>query len=595
MNPINFYQSRQADNESEIKKLKSKIAVNSVLRLLFFASVFGFLFGFIRIIPLLSYAGSAISLVLFLLLVKKHIVLKKREKYETELKKILIAEINACNYDFRDFDSGEEYINHRHRFSYDLDMFGKGSVFSMINRTSTSFGCRLLADQISTEYVPKINIKNRQEAIQELSKEPDFMLHFRTTGNVSGIVDDDKLKIKNWIEHKSFLKESTVFKSALWILQIITLLLIFLGIIRTEYVPLLIFIFLTNLTFISFNFKKINVEHAKLSSILKLLEKYKELLHVVEDKAFKSTDLVEAADKLKHNGITAGKSLHELTKLVARFDNRLNFIAAIFLEGFLLWDYHCLIAINRWKREFGPQLQLWIKEVAHFDATISLAGFAFNNQSFVYPEFSNDVVLKSSELGHPSIPPSVRVCNDFSISKKGDFVLITGANMAGKSTFLRTVGVNLVLARLGVPVCANEFIFKPLRIYTSMRTSDSLAENESYFYAELRRLKEVLKELENNNNLLIILDEILKGTNSVDKQKGSYAAMEKILNIGGTGIIATHDLALTKIADEFPDRVKNKCFEIEIDNAKITFDYKLYNGVTQKMNAMLLMEQMGIV
>ena len=167
--------------------------------------------------------------------------------------------------------------------------------------------------------------------------------------------------------------------------------------------------------------------------------------------------------------------------------------------------------------------------------------------------------------------------------------------MAGKSTFLRTVGINLTFAKAGLPVCAETFKFMPLKLFTSMRTSDSLTENESYFYAELRRLKEIITKLEKEESLFIILDEILKGTNSVDKQNGSFKALEKIIHLNGTGIIATHDLALTSIADKFPDKIKNQCFEIEIDNAKISFDYKLYDGVTQKMNAMLLMEQMGII
>lgn len=595
MTAIKYYQTRQEKNTSELKILKSRITVNSILRLIFFASIFGFLFGIINILPWLAYTGSIFSVVIFLLLVRKHINLKKKEKYEIELQKLLIAEINACNYDFREFDSGKEYINHRHRFSYDLDLFGSGSVFSMLNKTSTTFGRNLLASLISDEFSNQANIKERQESIREISQDPDFMIHFRTTGKVSDIDNEDKIKLKNWLSHKSFLKESTYFKFILWGLHTATVLVILLAVFHFANISLPVFIFLLNLMFISVNLKKINFEHNQVSGILQLLEKYKSLLQIIEDRNYLSAELKRTAECLKHEGKTAGESLHDLTKLVSQFDNRLNIIVAIFLEGFLLWDYHCILSINRWKRKSGSKLLLWLDKVAHFDATISLAGYAFNNPMFVYPELSDEVIINAKDLGHPSIPPNVRVCNDFSMMRKGEFVLITGANMAGKSTFLRTVGVNLVFARLGLPVCASQFTFKPMKLFTSMRTSDSLAENESYFYAELRRLQEVIKELEDNNDMLIILDEILKGTNSVDKQKGSYAAMKKILKLGGTGIIATHDLELTKIVRDFPDQIRNKCFEIEIDNAEITFDYKLYEGVTQKMNAMLLMKQMGIV
>jgi DNA mismatch repair ATPase MutS len=595
MTPIKYYQQKQQKNNTRLKELKKKVTTNSILRLLSFIAVPASLFGLIRLVPVVAYFGALLFLIIFLVLVRRHIQLQKQFRYEKELDKILLAEMNACNHNFTDFRSGDRFQNHHHSYSFDLDFFGKGSVFPMLNRTVTKYGEDLLADMMLQETVEKIQVEKNQEAVRELADNPEFMLHFRTTGNISDLEEEDWTKIKNWVSKKSFLRNGILQKVLRVGLPVLTLFSLILMIINPASNALFILLFLFNLGYVSFNLRNISKEHNQVSNLLKLLQKYTDLIHVIESQKFHSDLLAGALRKLKYQNTSAGESLQKLTKLVSMFDNRLNFVAAIFLEGILLWDYNCLNAINIWRKKYGSRLDEWLKEIAFIDAYISLSGYAFNEAGFVYPKVSDKVILEAKNLGHPSIPSSVRVCNDFNINKKGEFVIITGANMAGKSTFLRTVGVNLILARLGVPVCATEFIFKPVRLFTSMRTSDSLADNESYFYAELRRLQEMLLELEKEGDIFIILDEILKGTNSVDKQKGSFAAMEKIIRLGGTGIIATHDLALTEISKDHSEIIRNMCFEIEIDNANIQFDYKLYDGVTQKMNAMLLMEQMGII
>jgi DNA mismatch repair ATPase MutS len=236
-----------------------------------------------------------------------------------------------------------------------------------------------------------------------------------------------------------------------------------------------------------------------------------------------------------------------------------------------------------------------MKALTEFDVLVSLATYAFNHPEYAYPDIVDIPIIEATDLGHILIPESERVCNDFQIRSEGDFMIITGANMAGKSTFLRTVATSMIIAMTGAPVCASTLRFCPMSIFSSMRTSDSLNAHVSHFYAELKRLKEMLDRLRKGEKLFIILDEILKGTNSYDKQKGSYAAMEQIIRFGGTGIIATHDLELAQIEKKYPERITNLCFEIEIEQAKISFDYKLKKGITTRMNASLLMQQMGII
>lgn len=595
MKPIDYYNQQKDRSAERIEELRKLLAVNSVFRLGAFIMVFLVLFGLARIQIFLAVGGAIFLFGAFLFLVKRHLKLSREKKYHNEIYTICCNELDALSYDFRNFKTGEKYINHNHSYSYDMDLFGKGSVFQMLDRTITETGEMQLAKRLLLEDTDDSIIPKLQNATKELSEIPDYLVNFRTIGMLSGLVKEDAEAINSFQEKSSFIANRKGLKIFSFLLPFAFFISLILTIINPGFSSILILSFIVNLSFIGSNVKRINEEHNRVSRLLKMLQKYQLLLSEMERGNFSTDMLTDAQERLHINRERASNILKRLTKLVGAFDSRLNLVAAIFLEGMLVWDYHCLFAIEKWRVKYGEHLYKWLEQVALFDSLISGATFAFNYPDYVYPTISKEKVMTTENLGHPLIPSSSRINNDFVLDRKGDFVIITGANMAGKSTFLRTVGVNLLLAKSGLPVCASKFEFSNLRMYTSMRTSDSLSENESYFYAELKRLKGVMDKLESGEELLIILDEILKGTNSVDKQNGSRHALEKILKLQGTGIIATHDLALTEIAKQYPDRVKNQCFEIEIEKAKIFFDYKLYDGVTKKMNAMLLMEQMGIV
>ena len=595
MNPQEFYNKKKKYSQGRLYELKRKLAINSGLRLLFFILIFVILYSFLRSSFPIAITGAILSLMLFLFLVRRNIKLQKKREYYQAYFNLVCNEIDALSYDFRNFNNGEKFINHRHYYSYDLDLFGKGSAFAMLNRSVTVAGENQLAEILLKDETDKDEILAAQEATKELTGMEEFLLHFRATGATSDIIGEEREKIGEWCRTTSYIKGKRWLKILAYLLPAVTIIALIFAIINTDTAPVFIIFFLLNFAVVGWGARKTGQEHNKVSGFLKILTRYQALLEVVCRENFSSGQLNRQSEKLNLNNQSAEKALKQLTQLVSAFDSRLNLFVAVFLEGILLYDYHCLFAIEKWRETFGEHLTEWLDVVAFLDAKISLATFAYKYPANSYPTVVDEVTIKATELGHPLIPPSVRVCNDFEISKKNEFVIITGANMAGKSTFLRTVGINLTFAKVGLPVCAETFEFMPLKLFTSMRTSDSLAENESYFYAELRRLKEIIMKLEKGEALFIILDEILKGTNSVDKQNGSFKALEKIIHLNGTGIIATHDLALTSIADKFPDKIKNQCFEIEIDNAKISFDYKLYDGVTKKMNAMLLMEQMGII
>ncbi|HYQ58775.1 MAG TPA: hypothetical protein VEP89_15650, partial [Draconibacterium sp.] len=325
-----------------------------------------------------------------------------------------------------------------------------------------------------------------------------------------------------------------------------------------------------------------------------LLAKYMQLLKIIEEKDFQSDYLSVLRKKVTEP--SAGKTFGELKSLVKEFEYRQNILVGIVLNGLLLWDIRCVYKLWKWHNGNRDKLANWLEIIAQMDALISLANYANNHSSFVYPEITNeDFTFCATGLGHPLIKEEKRINNSIEIQGWSKIMIVTGANMAGKSTFLRTVGTNLLLAEIGAPVCADSLKIRPLDLYTNMRTTDSLLKDESYFFAELKRIKAVLDRLATGEQIFVILDEMLKGTNSIDKLNGSKELVRKLVQHQCAAMIATHDLKLSEMEKELPQQVSNKCFEIRIENNELIFDYKLSDGVTQTMNATFLMKKMGII
>jgi DNA mismatch repair ATPase MutS len=275
-------------------------------------------------------------------------------------------------------------------------------------------------------------------------------------------------------------------------------------------------------------------------------------------------------------------------------DQRNNILITALLNGLFFWELHQIIKVETWKDEYGSSMEQWTECIGLMDALCSLGTFAYNNPSFTYPIISPTAMYKANGLKHPLMNREKCVSNDINMAGAPDFEIITGANMAGKSTYLRTVGINHLLGCMGMPVDAESMTFYPAHLVTSLRTNDSLNDNESYFFAELKRLKMIIDKLQSGEKLFIILDEILRGTNSADKQKGSYSFIKQLTLLGATGLIATHDLQLAHLKELFPEQINTQCFEADITNNELTFSYKLREGVAQNMNACFLMKKMGI-
>ncbi len=576
-------------------KEEKLLLIVSVLRLLIFiGGVLVIWIGF-TVSIFSGFALTFILLILFLYLLKLFSIHSERSDYLSNLALINQSEADALSGNFSAFNTGSSYTDIKHDFSFDVDLFGASSLFQYINRTVTGYGRDILARWLSDPFSLSAKLESRQDAVKELSSKDKWRHEFMASGMKAPLEMAAIEGVLEWIRENG-QKDSSSFKKLLILLMpaaaIVSLLLWIAGIFSYS---LFVLIFLCNLIYVATGLKRTNEIHKALSRKYNFLSSMNGMLKAFENESFVSSILNEIKLNLTGKEASASGSVRKLGRLIQAFDSRNNIMVAFVLNGLFLWDYQSINRLEKWKSEYTDLFPLWLDMIGQADAYISLGNYAFNNSAFIYPVKSADEdVFSAKDLGHQLIDESKRVCNNFSLGKKGTVCIISGANMAGKSTFLRTIAVNYILGMTGAPVCASEMNFTPAKIFTSMRTVDSLSDNESYFYAELRRLSILKTRIERGEPLFFILDEILKGTNSEDKSTGSKLFLQRIIENGGTGLIATHDTSLAKLELSHPE-VINKCFEIEIDGENIKFDYKIQDGITQKMNAVFLMRQMGIL
>jgi Mismatch repair ATPase (MutS family) len=534
--------------------------------------------------------------VLFLWLLKLYSKHSEKREFISNLASINQNEADALSGDLKAFDAGNSYTDIRHDFSFDVDLFGTSSLFQYLNRTVTDYGRDILASWLSDPFILSKNLLPRQKAIKELASKDKWRHKYMASGMKTPLEKKEISSLLDWMQERALLSSSLRSKILILLLPAAAIASLVLAITGVLPYPVFVFIFLGNLLYIAAGLKRINRVHNALSRKYKFLSSIDSLLKAFENESFNSPLLNDIKVNISGENISATKSVMKLGRLIQAFDTRNNQVVGLVLNGLFLWDYQSIIRLEKWKLDYKDIFPVWLNMIAQVDAFISLGNYVYNNPDFVFPfESENHEVFTAKNLGHQLIDERKRVCNDFSLGKKGTVCIISGANMAGKSTFLRTVAVNYILAMTGATVCASEMNFIPGKLFTSMRTMDSLSNNESYFYAELRRLFMLKSKIENGEPVFFILDEILKGTNSMDKSKGSLLFLEKIVEKGGTGLIATHDTSLGKMESDHPGIVINKCFEIEIDGENIRFDYKIQEGITQKMNAVFLMNQMGIL
>lgn len=595
MNPENHYTERLSLTKGQLQQVKKQIFRISMLRLtLFIAGVAGIYFFFSQT-PLLIICICLTFLPLFILVKIHNRFFIRKEWLETQAR-IIQEELQALSGDYSSFEDGKEYVNPEHPYSFDLDIFGRRSLFQSINRTCTFFGKVRLAEWLQNHLHEKTSIEKRQEMIREISEHTLFREQFRVAGLVHHGQSSDAEKIQAWSQSPAQYLHAGWVKAFIWGVPVINSLLLITslaGWTSFSCLGLSFSIFLV----LSFGIiKRATYIQETYGKQLKSLNGYARLIALAKAEEWKSAGMQELMERFNLNGQSPVQALQQLSKELDRLDLRNNQFLYVLLEGSIFFQLQEIVRIERWKARYGQHISKWLETVGELDALCSLGTFAYNHPQYTYPELTEKpFCFLATQMGHPLMPASQCVKNDATIPSRPFFLIITGANMAGKSTYLRTIGVNYLLACIGAPVCCERLKLHPNQLITSLRTSDSLSDNESYFFAELKRLKRIIDLLNQGKQLFIILDEILKGTNSMDKQKGSFDLIRQFMQLKANGIIATHDLLLGSLIKQFPEEIRNYCFEADIKENELTFSYKLREGVAQNMNACFLMKKMGII
>ena len=595
MNPENHYTERLSLTEGQLQQVKKQIFRISMLRLALFIAGIAGLYFFFNQTTLLIICICLTFLPLFILVKIHNRFFIRKEWLETQAR-IIQEELQALSGDYSSFEDGKEYVNPEHPYSFDLDIFGRRSLFQSINRTCTFFGKNRLAKWPQNHLHEKTSIEKRQEMVREISEHTLFREQFRVAGLVHHGQSSDAEKIQAWSQSPAQYLHAGWVKAFIWGVPVINSLLLITslaGWTSFSWLGLSFGIFLV----LSFGIiKRATYIQETYGKQLKSLNGYARLIALAKAENWKSAGMQELMERFNLNGQSPIQALQQLSKELDRLDLRNNQFLYVLLEGSIFFQLQEIVRIERWKARYGQHISKWLETVGELDALCSLGTFAYNHPQYTYPELTEKpFCFLATQMGHPLMPASQCVKNDATIPSRPFFLIITGANMAGKSTYLRTIGVNYLLACIGAPVCCERLKLYPNQLITSLRTSDSLSDNESYFFAELKRLKRIIDLLNQGQQLFIILDEILKGTNSMDKQKGSFDLIRQFMQLKANGIIATHDLLLGSLIKQFPEEIRNYCFEADIKENELTFSYKLREGVAQNMNACFLMKKMGII
>lgn len=586
--PTAFYKDQIIKFKKELSAIKRKLNLSSAIRLAVFLITGVGIYVTLGSTQILV-GCILLGIVIFLFLVSRH----SKMQYTRDLTKALLErneiELKVLKRDFYDLPDGSEFHHPEHVYSQDIDLFGRGSFYQYFNRTALQSGSQKLASLLLSNDI--IDIPKKQEAVKELSKLPEWIHRF---GAIASLVKTEVSAdiVLKWLhDHRSFVPKHIKIVSRLF--SVISLLVIgayFFGFIAGWWVFI---VFGIGLLITGRFVKKIGLLSSHTGKIQTTFTQYAQLLSQIENQEFRSHTLSRKRDKVISSSQSSSSILRKFSKHLDALDQRNNILIGILTNGFFLRDLSIVHNIERWITDNRDAVDEWFEVIAFFDAYSSLGNYTFNHPTQVFPDISdNKTTLNSNGVAHPLLNPETAVRNDITIDND-EFFIITGANMAGKSTFLRTVALQIVMGNVGLPVVATSAIYCPIKLITSMRTTDSLTDDESYFFSELKRLKFIVDEIK-EDRYFIILDEILKGTNSTDKAKGSRKFIDKLVGAGATGIIATHDLSLCEAANDLSE-VKNYYFDAEIIKDELFFDYTFKEGICQNMNASFLLKKMGIV
>jgi DNA mismatch repair ATPase MutS len=591
------YERRQKSYEKLLQKQKKADRNISNLRLTVFAAgacaaIFTYLTH--KYITLAAVLG--IFAIIFIYLVINQEKLINSMKYTTLLLDINNASLKRLNGEWNTFtDAGEDFVEDSHDYSGDLDIFGKNSLFQWINTAKTFVGRNMLRDLLSSVVGNSSDVQERQEAVDELAT----MLNWRQRFSAEGMLTSDNINNPEELiawgrESNNFFRKPLVI-AAFRICPVITVLLVTAGFmmkIIPWYFPATAL--LIQYALISYNVKDRYRMFSIFENYNEDLKVYYKMLKLFESREFKSTLISKTKVNIRSGaGTEAFRQVDRLSSIVDSMSNRRNLYYIIF-NTLTLWDFQSIIALERWKQESGHRLEAWFEALGRVEALASLSIIGFENPDWTMPiiKDSAEVLLDAKGLGHPLLTGN-RVHNDLTFDEKVKVLLITGSNMSGKSTLLRTAGINLVLAYAGAPVCASSFEASIMGVYTCMRIKDNLEESISSFYAELLRIKRIVSEAESGKRVFFLLDEIFKGTNSQDRHTGARVLINKLSFTNSIGMVSTHDFELCDL-EQKSDKIANYHFQEYYEDGRIHFDYKLRLGPSTTRNALHLMRLAGI-
>jgi DNA mismatch repair ATPase MutS len=592
---INNYTQAAERAAQQADHFKKEANTYSLLRLGIFALM---IFAVYLTITQDTFTIMAVAFVVLLFgfawLVARQGEYERQRDYYLDLQRINLNEIDSLQNNTNLYDNGQRFSNEKHFYTSDLDIFGSSSLFQLINRAATSTGNYKLATWLKAP-ADKPTVLLRQDAVKEIATKNDWKKELQT--QLLFAQKDDANRLINLFK---FLKLPLNLPGEKWLgtYARIAPFLLLAAIIGTVFFPLIkgvaILIAVGNLGIVMSKAAYIKKADMIADKIGRTLGNYAAVFNKIETQEWAAAYNNNLAQKLKTDNTSV--KIKELSELINKLNYHLNIIVGVLLNAFLLWDIRQIIAIENWKRNNRDNLEEAFDVIAEFEALISIAVTAINYPDWVFPVIANTegYTLTAAQIAHPLIHSDKRVDNDYELNDAFKIDIITGSNMAGKSTFLRTIGINTVQALSGAAVCAKAMEVSVITIVSYMRIKDSLNESTSTFKAELDRLQMLLAAVENENRVFFLIDEMLRGTNSMDKYLGSKAVIEQLISKTGVGMVATHDLQIARLEDKYPHYVRNFYFDIQVQNGEMLFDYKMKHGECKTFNASLLLKQIGI-
>jgi MutS domain V len=593
-NPKSFYQHRIESLLETLKSLNKRKNRLGWLRLFIVLTGASILYITWPLTLWASLLIIFITLVLFLIVLNKDLSNRDSISHHERLLELNRQEVLHLQHQFSHQPDGHEFFDDEDTYAGDLDIFGRSSLYQYINRTCSQQGNKMLANWLMNAG-KEAEILSRQKAVQELSRQSEWRQELQARSSTSVISFAGQEAIQSWLKETNSFGQATFWQIIRYLVPAlaITVLMSYLfDLIDTPQFLILLLVFSIIASYIS---RKVNPFYRTLSKITAETNTLFNIIICIEKSSFHDPLLSELKKQFLSETIKASKQVKELNGILNRFDYRLNPIVFIPLNIFLLWDLQQILQLEKWKKQNNQEVSHWFDAMAKFEVLSSMGTLAFNHPDWCFPILNTtEKEFTATRLRHPLIKPATSVANDFSTVGQGKINIITGSNMAGKSTFLRSVGVNMILATMGAPVCASGMTVSPMKVMSSMRIKDNLEESTSTFYAELKKLKTIIDAVNSRQPVFILLDEILRGTNSLDRHTGSKALIRQLLHHDATGIVATHDLELAGMLQEFPDGIHNYYFDAALDGEELYFDYTLKPGVCQNLNASILMKKIGI-